>query len=100
MSRQGSIHGRAYYTEVVLLFYHELLQRLHRCLFLSSFWIYQIFRVVVGTACSIFRCVNWWISAALLFGETKIDQVDEVGLVRVVANDDIGWLEISMDVAL
>jgi hypothetical protein len=44
---QGSVHGRANHSKVILFFNHVGFKRLHSRLFLPCFWIYQIFRIFI-----------------------------------------------------
>ena len=103
MCGKGCIHGCAHNSKVVLLFEHKFFQCLHRRLFLSSFRVNQGFRIVIRTwigSIPVFRGINWWISTALFLGETEVDEIYEVRLIRVIANDNVRWLQITMNIAL
>ena len=84
MGGQGSIHGCAHHSKVVLLLDHELLQCLHGSLLFSRFRIDYALRIVVRTSCCLtfsFRGVNRWIGTAFLFSETEIDEVYEMSFI-------------------
>ena len=103
MGGEGSVHCRADHSEVVLLLDHELFERLHGRFLLTSFGIDDVLGIVIGAATSTtfaFGRVHRRIRTALFFGQAEIYQVDEVGLVRVVADDHVGGLQVSVDVAL
>lgn len=103
MCSKGRVHGCAYNSKVVLLFEHEFFQCLHGCLLLSGFRVNQGLRIIIR-ACSgsisVFRGINGRIRTALFLGEAEVDEIDEVRLIRVVANNNVCRLQITMNVAL
>ena len=99
---QGGVHRRADNSEVILLFKHELLQCLHGRLLLARLRINQVLWIIVCTRLPIpiLRRIDRRIRATLLLRKSKINQINEVRLIRIISNNNIRRLQISMNVAL
>jgi hypothetical protein len=102
MSCQCSIHRCSYNSEIILFISHVLLQCLRSRFLFSCLWIYQVLLWLFHhhALSSCFGIDDGRIGAAFLFGETEVDEVNEMRLGGVVTNYNVGWFEVSMNIAL
>lgn len=101
MGGECGVHCRADNSEVVLLLQHEFFQCLHGRLLLASLGVHQALWVVVSSSsCLVLRCVDRRVRTALLLSETEVNKINEMRLIRVVSNHNIGRLEVPMNIAL
>ena len=100
MGSQSCIHCCTNNTEIILLIYHKLSEGLHGSLLLACLRINDVSRLVLWLTIFCFRWVNWRVCRILFLSETEINQVDKMSLVCLIANSDIGWFQISMNIAL
>ena len=106
MGCESGVHGGSDDAEVVLFFDHVLLKRLRRRLLLASLRVNYVHMLVLTRASSAtLEALSHirrrdWIRAALLLSQPKVNQVDEVCLGIIITNNNVGRLQISVDVPL
>ena len=101
MCSQSSVHGCAHHAEVVLFIVHELSQGLLSCLLLAGLGVDEVDFLL--------RHLDWFarllvnlhrVCAIFLFSEAEVNEVNHVGLLGIEANDNVGWLQVPVDVSL
>ena len=104
VSGERCVHGRADDAEVVLLLDHVFSQRLHSGFLLAGLRVDDVDLLLLfatwPSALDSVLGIDRRVGTVLLLGEAEVDQVDEVRLVGLIADDHVGWLEVTMNIAL